>query len=71
MPPMPIRDHQPTVTLRAPVGGENLLAGGLYDVTWSATGTVDHYRLKLSTDSGATFPTTVVDPLGPSPLHWT
>ena len=61
----------PTVTLRAPVGGENLLAGGLYDVTWSATGTVDHYRLKLSTDSGATFPTTVVDPLGPSPLHWT
>jgi hypothetical protein len=61
----------PTVSLQDPNGGEVLLAGGLFDVLWSATNTPDHYRLKLSTDGGNSYPITVLDPVTVSPWTWT
>ena len=59
------------VTVTAPNGSESLNGGQSYGIAWNHTGTVDHYRISLSTDSGATFPTTVVASTVSSPYSWT
>ena len=60
-----------TVTVTAPNGGESLTGGQSYSITWTNTGIVDHYRLSLSTDGGATFPTTIMASTRSSPFAWT
>ena len=51
----------PYVTMSAPNGGQSLSAGANYSVLWSAGGTgVSAIRIMLSTDSGVSYPTTVV-----------
>ncbi len=60
-----------TVTLTAPNGGQTFTAFDTTSVTWSNLGPIDHYRISLSTDSGATFPTVIADDLAGSPYLWT
>jgi len=51
----------PSVTVTSPVGGESWAAGSTHDLTWTATDnvTVASVDLALSTDGGATFPTSI------------
>ncbi len=54
----------PSLTLTSPNGGEELAGGGIWDITWDYAGGVDFVRLLLSTDSGATYPDTIVESTG-------
>jgi len=58
------------ITLITMNGGDLVADGTIRDVTWTTTGVVDHLRVKLSTDSGTSFPTTLVESIGSSPFHW-
>jgi hypothetical protein len=50
----------PFLTINQPNGGETLKAGDSYQVFWQSTGRVTgSVRLRLSTDGGASYPTTV------------
>jgi hypothetical protein len=51
----------PVVTVTAPNGGESWASGSNHDITWSATDNVGVTAIDilLSTDGGATFPTTI------------
>ncbi len=50
----------PFVTLSQPNGGETLTAGNQYTVFWQVTGgSPASLRLRLSTDGGVTYPTTI------------
>jgi hypothetical protein len=50
---------QPTVTVASPNGGESWLVGTSQTLTWSSTNLSSNVRIDLSTDGGATFPTTI------------
>ena len=63
--PATIDNTLPEVTVIYPNGGEDIAAGGVVDITWTAA---DNTALKenpitilLSTDSGATFPTVLAE----------
>ena len=51
----------PTVTVTSPTGGESWAAGSSHAITWTATDNVvvASVDLALSTDGGATFPTSI------------
>jgi YVTN family beta-propeller protein len=55
----------------APNGGEGLTVGANTNITFSPTGTIDHFKVSLSTDSGATFPTVLTASTPSSPYSWT
>ncbi|HKF57232.1 MAG TPA: LamG-like jellyroll fold domain-containing protein [Blastocatellia bacterium] len=65
-PPPPTKiNHPPTVSITAPTGGETLLVGHEFDIAWQASDpdgddTISKFDIALSTDSGATFNTTIV-----------
>lgn len=61
----------PSVTVSAPNGGETFTVGASTNITWTNAGTIDHFRILLSTDGGGTFPTTVVASDPTSPFSWT
>jgi len=44
-----------TALLLTPNGGERLVAGSTYEVTWQSTGTVQNVLLEYSADNGATW----------------
>lgn len=46
----------PTITVTAPNGGENLLVGANFNVTWGSSGSPGNVDIHLSTDGGSTFP---------------
>ena len=57
-----IRDGtDPSVTVTSPNGGENWAVDSFFDITWNATDNVGvtSIDILLSTDGGATFPTTI------------
>ncbi len=60
-----------TVTVTAPNGGETFTAGSSTSITWGSSGTIDHYRILLSTDGGGSYPTTVTASDPASPFSWT
>jgi hypothetical protein len=68
-PPPPTKtNHPPTVAITAPIGGETLLVGHEFDITWTASdpdgdATISKFDIALSTDSGNTFNTTIVGSL--------
>jgi len=43
------------VFVETPNGGQNLVAGTTYDITWLTTGTVDNVKIEYSTDNGANY----------------
>jgi len=50
-----------TITLTSPNGREVWIGGSSHDIAWEALGSsVDHIRLLYSTDSGNTYPNTIV-----------
>lgn len=49
-----------SLTLTSPNGGENLDGNGTWEITWDSTGMVDFVNLVYSTDSGGTYPNTIV-----------
>jgi len=49
-----------TLTLISPNGGEELDGNGSWEITWGSTGTMDFINILLSTDSGATYPDTII-----------
>ena len=58
----------PQVTVTAPQGGEFLLPGSNFTITWTSTdlqGIASH-EIRLSTDGGSTFPTIIASGLGNS-----
>jgi hypothetical protein len=63
----------PYTTLSLPNGGQSLTAGQSYDILWNAAGTgLSQIRLSLSTDGGATFPTTITTlTSNPGTFRWT
>jgi hypothetical protein len=69
-PPVPT-NHPPTVSITAPIGGETLLVGHEFDITWTASdpdgdNTISKFDIALSTDSGNTFNTTIASNFNPS-----
>ncbi len=57
-----------SLTVTAPNGGETWNIGAASNVTWTKTGSLDYstVTLKLSLDSGGSFPTTITSLLTPS-----
>lgn len=60
----PPQNQNPTVTVTAPNGGETALGGATFSITWTASdpdgdNTIQSFEIRLSTDSGATFNTTI------------
>ena len=55
----------PTVTVTSPTGGESWAAGTIHNITWNAADNVavNTVDLALSTDGGATFPTSIASNL--------
>jgi RHS repeat-associated protein len=49
LPPSPI------LTVTSPNGGERLVVGSDYEITWSTVGTVDDVKIEYSTDSGTSW----------------
>ena len=50
-----------SIILLAPNGGEKIKGGSVYDITWNTSESrIDHIRLLYSTDSGNTYPNTIV-----------
>ncbi len=65
-------DGAPLVTVTAPNGGQSLTGDAITNITWTDSGgPIDHYRITLSTDSGATFPTVLTASDAASPYAWT
>ena len=65
---------QGSLTLTAPVGGEDWVYNTAHDITWTKTGTIATVILKYSTDSGSTYPNTIasgVDATLGTPYSWT
>jgi hypothetical protein len=60
----------PTVTLSQPNGGESLRGGQSYNITWEASGTINHFNLKYSTDGGTTYPNTITDSASGTSYTW-
>ncbi|HJQ26546.1 MAG TPA: hypothetical protein VKA60_21705 [Blastocatellia bacterium] len=61
---IPPVNQNPVVTVTAPNGGDFLLGGLNFDITWTASdpdgdATIDHFNIFLSTNGGATFNTMV------------
>ncbi len=48
------------ITLTSPNGGEVWRGGSSEDITWTSSGETDHIRLVYSTDSGSTYPHTII-----------
>lgn len=61
----------PTLTLTSPNGGEHLNAGVSVAIVAASGGTIDHYRLYYSTDSGATYPNQIGGPYAALPTSFT
>lgn len=49
-----------TITVTAPNGGENWLSGSTQTVTWNSTNVTGNVAIKLSTDGGSTYTSTLV-----------
>ncbi|MFA5854032.1 MAG: hypothetical protein WC866_03015 [Patescibacteria group bacterium] len=64
-------NNPPTVTVTSPNGGESLTGGASSSIMFTGVGSVDHYRISLSTDSGSTFPTSITSSTAGSPYSWT
>ncbi len=62
----PVDNQAPVVTLTSPAGGESWNVGSSHNITWTATDNVGvtAVDLALSTDGGATFPTSIATGLG-------
>jgi hypothetical protein len=58
----------PTASITSPVGGESWAAGTIHNITWTATDNigVTSIDLALSTDGGATFPTSIASSISNS-----
>lgn len=61
---VPPVNQNPTVTVTRPNGGESAFSGVAFSINWTASDpngdeTIDHFSILLSTDSGATFNTTI------------
>ena len=64
LPSTTVINESPDVTLTAPIGGETLQVGQLFDITWSASdpngnATIQKFELRLSTDGGTNFNFTI------------
>ena len=64
-------NNPPVVTVTSPNGGESLTGGASSSILFTTVGSADHYRISLSTDSGATFPTVLTSNAAGSPYSWT
>jgi len=49
-----------SITVTSPNGGESWQPVTAYNITWTSTGTIANVRIELSTDSGATYGTTII-----------
>lgn len=61
---IPPTNQPPVVTVTAPNGGETVQGGANFAITWTATdpngdATIQRFEIRLSTDSGASFPTII------------
>jgi hypothetical protein len=45
----------PSLTVLTPNGGEIIILGASYDITWSSTGTVGDVKIEYTTDNGSTW----------------
>ena len=49
-----------SIQVTSPNGGETLSAGGTWDMTWNAPGSINNVKIDLSLDGGSTYPQTIV-----------
>ncbi|MEK7308207.1 MAG: hypothetical protein AAB089_03965, partial [Nitrospirota bacterium] len=62
----------PTVKLVAPNGGDTLLVGDTYDITWRASSGVSNVKLEYSDDNGGTWKTIIASvAVSPTTYTWT
>ena len=57
-----------TVTVTAPNTAVSWTAGESHDITWTSGGTIDHFRVSYSTDSGSNW--TVLSTSATTPYSW-
>ena len=62
-----------SLTLTAPTGGQTFYVGNSTNITWTHTGSIGNVELMYSTNSGSTFPNTIVTGIAvsASPYSWT
>jgi len=58
-----------SITLTSPNGGEVWQGGATKNITWTASGDIDHIRILYSTDSGASYPNVVVESTSNTALY--
>jgi hypothetical protein len=64
LPSTTVINESPDVTLTAPIGGETLQVGQIFDIKWNASdpngdATIQKFELRLSTDGGTNFNFTI------------
>lgn len=62
---------KPRLVLVSPAPGEDLAAGGVYNITWSTTGTVANISLEFSSDNGFNWAPVVTDVPNEERYSWT
>ncbi len=61
----------PQITLTSPNGGEKLLLGSVYNITWSDTGTVGSVKIEYTVNGGSTWTTIIASTINDGMHPWT
>jgi RHS repeat-associated protein len=60
-----------SITLTSPNGGETLVDGSVFEITWDSSGTMGTVRLEYSTDNGASWLTITPSTMNDGHFPWT
>jgi hypothetical protein len=66
-----VDDGVARIFVTSPNGGENLVVGTSYDITWITTGTVGDVKIEYSIDSGSTWTTIIAGTTNNGTYAWT
>ncbi|HWP44491.1 MAG TPA: hypothetical protein VNO14_14695 [Blastocatellia bacterium] len=73
---LPPINQNPTVTVTAPQGSENIAGASQFNITWTASDpngdeTIQRFEIRLSTDGGLSFPTIITSTVPGSARNFT
>jgi hypothetical protein len=61
----------PAITVTAPNGGEGLIIGSTYEITWQSTGTIVYVDIDYSADNGKSWQNIAVSVSNNGSYEWT